>query len=87
MTTGRIAGGNVQKFNPAINQVTTSARSNMHIPYTGTVGSKLYQASPSAEFCGGQRTPTTYQEEDRNTPDLLQAFKQNPYTQSLHSVS
>ena len=88
MTQGRIAGGNVQTFNPSINQVTTSARSEMHIPYTGNVGSRLHQASPSVEFCGGEiRNPTKYLEEDRNTPDLLQAFKQNPYTQSLHSAS
>jgi hypothetical protein len=88
MTQGRIAGGNVQTFNPTINQSTSSYRSNMHTPYTGNVGSTLYQASPSVDLCGGgNRTPTKYHEEDRNTPDLLQAFKQNPYTQSLHSAS
>ena len=88
MTQGRIAGGNVQTFNPAINQTTSSYRSSMHKPYTGNVGSRLHQASPSLELYGGEiRTPTSYQEEDRNTPDLLQAFKQNPYTQSLHSAA
>jgi len=87
MTTGRIAGGNIQSFNPHINQTTTTNRSSMHSSYTGNVGSSLTAVSPSIELYGGIRNPNKYEEPDRNTPDLLTAFKKNPYTQSLHSVA
>jgi hypothetical protein len=87
MTTGRIAGGNIQTFTPTINQVTTSNRSSMHTSYIGNVGSSLTNVSPTMEMYGGIRNPNKYPEPDRNTPDLLDAFKKNPYTQSLHSVA
>lgn len=87
MTTGRIAGGNIQTFSPHINQTYTSNRSSMHTAYTGNVGSSLTMASPSVDLYGGIRNPNQYAEPDRNTPDLLAAFKKNPYTHSLHSVA
>jgi hypothetical protein len=87
MTTGRIAGGNIQSFNPHINQTTSTNRSSMHSSYVGNVGSSLTAVSPSIELYGGIRNPNKYEEPDRNTPDLLTAFKKNPYTQSLHSVA
>jgi hypothetical protein len=87
MTHGRIAGGNIQTFQPSINQVTTSNRSSMHTSYTGGIGSSLTSVSPTMEMYGGIRNPNKYAEPDRNTPDLLDAFKKNPYTQSLHSVA
>jgi len=87
MTTGRIAGGNIQTFSPHINQSYTSNRSSMHTAYTGNVGSSLTMASPSVDLYGGIRNPNKYEEPDRNTPDLLAAFKKNPYTHSLHSVA
>jgi hypothetical protein len=87
MTTGRIAGGNIQSFNPHMNQSSTTNRSGMHTSYTGNVGSSLTAQSPSVELYGGIRNSNKYAEPDRNTPDLLNAFKRNPYTQSLHSVA
>ena len=36
--------------------------------------------------CGITRFKPTYKEDDRNSADLVTAFKNNPYTQSLHSV-
>lgn len=87
MTTGRIAGGNIQTFSPNINQSSTTNRSSMLTSYTGNVGSSLTSISPSVDFYGGIRNTTKYVEPDRNTPDLLSAFKKNPYTHSLHSVA
>lgn len=87
MTTGRIAGGNIQSFNPHMNQCSTTNRSGMHTAYTGNIGSSLTAQSPSVELYGGIRNPNKYAEPDRNTPDLLSAFKRNPYTHSLHSVA
>jgi hypothetical protein len=87
MTTGRIAGGNIQTFQPTINQVTTTNRSLMHTPYTGGMGSSINNVSPSMEIYGGIRNANQYAEPNRNTADLLDAFKKNPYTHSLHSVA
>ena len=87
MTTGRIAGGNIQTFSPNINQSSTTNRSSMLSSYTGNVGSSLTAQSPSVDLYGGIRTTNKYVEPDRNTPDLLSAFKKNPYTHSLHSVA
>ncbi len=84
---GRIAGGNTQTFAPIINQTTTSNRSTMHTSYMGGVnGSTIASVPPSMDRYGGVRNPNKYPEPDRNAPDLLDAFKQNPYTHSLHSV-
>ena len=84
---GRIAGGNTQTFAPIINQTTTSNRSTMHTSYMGGVnGSAIASVPPSMERYGGSRNPNTYPEPERNAPDLLDAFRQNPYTHSLHSV-
>jgi len=87
MTHGRIAGGNMQTFQPTMNQTSTTNRSSMHTPYTGGMGSSIANVSPSMELYGGIRNANKYAEPDRNTSDLLDAFKKNPYTQSLHSVA
>ena len=87
MTHGRIAGGTMQTFQPTINQTSTTNRSSMHTAYTGGMGSSLTNVSPTMELYGGIRNPNKYEEPNRNTPDLLDAFKKNPYTQSLHSVA
>ena len=87
MTHGRIAGGNIQTFNSTINQTTSTNRSLLHTPYTGGMGSSIANVSPSMELYGGIRNANKYAEPDRNTSDLLDAFKKNPYTHSLHSVA
>jgi hypothetical protein len=53
----------------------------------GGMGSSIANVSPSAELYGGIRNANKYAEPDRNTSDLLEAFKKNPYTHSLHSVA
>jgi hypothetical protein len=84
---GRIAGGSMQTFIPIINQTTTSNRSTMHSSYMGGAnGSTIASVPPSLERYGGVRNPNQYPEPDRNAPDLLDAFKQNPYTHSLHTA-
>jgi hypothetical protein len=47
----------------------------------------MAQLPPSVETCGLTNTPTTVEENNRIQPDLLEAFKQNPYTHSLSSVA
>ena len=85
---GRIAGGNIQSFTPIMNQTTTSNRSTMHTSYMGAPNaSTIASIPPSVEHIGGMRNVNKYPEPDRNTPDLLDAFKRNPYTHSLHSIA
>ncbi len=85
---GRIAGGNIKTFAPIINQTTTSNRSSMHTSYMGSMnGSTIASVPPSMEQYGGMRNPNKYPEPNRNEPSLLDAFKKNPYTHSLHSVA
>ncbi len=87
-THGRIAGGNMKTFTPIINQVSTSNRSSMHTSYMGGMnGSAIASIPPSIDHLGGMRNPNKYPEINRNEPSLLEAFKQNPYTHSLHSVA
>jgi hypothetical protein len=78
---GRIAGGNIQMYTPIINQTTTSNRSSTHTSYMG--GMNGGNVMLGVDQYPTTRTPTHYAEPDRNTPDLLSAFKQNPYTHSL----
>ena len=77
----------MQTFQPTMNQTSTTNRSSMHTSYTGGMGSTLTNVSPSMELYGGIRNANKYVEPDRNTGDLLEAFKKNPYTHSLHSVA
>ena len=87
MTNGRTAIGNAHIFQPFINQTTSSNRSDMHTSYVGSAGSSITNVPPSMEQYGGIRNANKYAEPDRMTPDLLDAFKKNPYTHSLHSVA
>jgi hypothetical protein len=80
---GRTAGGNTNMFLGHINQTTSNTK--QHNAYMGTP-TALYSATPTVQL-NETRTPQTYANQNRNTPDILDAFKQNPYTQSLHSVA
>ena len=84
-TTGRIAGGNIQVFTPIINQTTSTNRSAMQTSYTG--GANAANVPMGIEQYGTIRQANKYDEPDRNAPDLLNAFRNNPYTQSLSSVA
>jgi hypothetical protein len=81
---GRIAGGNTQVYSPNINQTTSSNRSSMHSSYIG--GAKGGSVMMGVDQYNDTRNVNKYAEPDRHTPDLLTAFKQNPYTHSLHSA-
>lgn len=87
MTNGRTAIGNIKTFQPFINQTTNNNRSDMHTSYVGSAGSSITNVPPSMEQYGGIRNANIYAEPDRMAPDLLNAFKKNPYTHSLHSVA
>jgi len=85
MTTGRIAGGNSQVYAPIINQTTSSNRSTTHASYIG--GAKGAITPLGIDQFTETRNVHRYTENTRNTPDLLDAFKKNPYTHSLSSVA
>ena len=80
---GRTAIGNSNTFLGHINQTTSNTK--QHNPYIGAP-TAMFSAPPTAQL-NETRAPQAYAFPDRNTPDILDAFKQNPYTQSLHSVA
>lgn len=77
----RIAGGNTNVFNASINQ------RNADRPQVGYTGGPLAISAPPMVNRDEGRTPQRYPYLDRNAPDLLSAFKSNPYTHSLNSVA
>ena len=80
---GRTSMGNTSTFMGHINQTTTNTK--QHNPYIGAPAAQ-FSMPPTAQL-NETRAPQAYVFPDRNTPDILEAFKQNPYTQSLHSVA
>ena len=84
-THGRILVGNMATFAPIINQTTT--KHSLNVQYTGTPGSSITNVPPSVELVGGHRSVIQYEQPQRLEPSLLDAFKNNPYTHSLHSVA
>lgn len=79
---GRTAGGNISTFHAHINQVTAERK---HVAYTG--GASAVYPTPPKVHREETRAAQTYELLDRNNPDLLSAFKENPYTHSLYSVA
>ena len=85
----RINHGNTQQHNPNVN-VTTYRQDCDRENNRMWVPSNMPAGVPSQEFRGSQQTvPCAYPEQsnDRLDPSLLNAFKNNPYTQSLHSCA
>jgi hypothetical protein len=83
--------GGTQMFNQTdnikINKLDTD-RDNNRLWVRGSGSSVTTVASPSIETYGMSQGRQTYNENiqcDRIQPDILTAFKQNPYTQSLQS--
>lgn len=74
-----------QQENIRIGRIDSDRNNNrMYAPSTGP------SIIPSSETFGATKLPQCYEStinNDRITPDILSAFKQNPYTQSLHSVA
>jgi len=88
LSQNRVNQGGTQMFNENINLSVNRSdldRSNnrMWVPSSGNV------VPPSTQTIGQLDQPMSYFEEknnnDRINPDLLKAFKQNPYTHSLNS--
>jgi len=79
---GRIAAGSTNTFNPSINQVTGE---RTHVSYVGG-SSAVYPIGPTLNR-QESRAAQSYAPLDRNNADILTAFKENPYTQSLQSVA
>ena len=48
--------------------------------------SKTVNLGANQNNCGVTRFKPTYKNDDRMTPEMVSAFKNNPYTQSLHSA-
>jgi len=79
---GRTAGGSMATFQPHINQVTNE---RTHVAYTGGA-SAMFPVTPQVHR-HETRGVQSYEILDRTNPDILTAFKENPYTKSLHSVA
>ena len=79
---GRTAAGNINTFQPQINQLTNERE---HVSYTG--GASARYPVPPTVHRHETRAVQSYDILDRNNADILTAFKENPYTKSLHSVA
>lgn len=84
--------GNIAMFNSTENiNIKRPDKTNDQCPWNSgaSAGSGLGGMPPSARQFGKlSKTPQSYQESvycERIQPDILDAFKRNPYTQSLHS--
>jgi hypothetical protein len=67
-----------------INQTTNSMRE--HPINMGVAPSTLYSRPPVVQM-NESRTPQSYQQLERNNPEILDAFRSNPYTHSLMSAA
>jgi hypothetical protein len=86
--------GNMSMFNHNENiNIKRPDKNNEVCPWSGgaSAGSGLGGMPPSANQFGKlSKMPQNYQESincERIQPDILDAFKRNPYTQSLHSYA
>ena len=86
--------GNIPTFNNATNiNIRRADKNNINCPRNAgaSAGSGLGGMPPSASQFGKiSRMPQYYEQSiycERIQPDILDAFKKNPYTQSLHSYA
>lgn len=86
---GRTNGGNMKLLNSNIH-VNTAKRDNDRNNNRMWAPSNMPQKAMSKEFYGKITEPINNNQQnisvDRMSPDLLNAFKENPYTQSLSST-
>jgi hypothetical protein len=78
---GRVPAGNINMFNSTITQ---STKERQHTAYMGMPVVSLLP--PTAQY-NETRQVQTYDTPNRQDPDLLTAFKSNPFTHSLTSVA
>jgi len=81
---GYMPTGNSNLFTGNIQQTTHNMRS--HQTNMGVAPSNYISTPPTARMTE-TRAPQAYETPQRNTADILDAFKANPYTHSLHSVA
>ena len=77
---GQMVQGNMNIPNAEINMRNRMGETKNSRPLTQTSGPKQ---NVGASLMGAQDLRTEYEQVDRNAPDVLQAFKQNPYTHDL----
>jgi hypothetical protein len=81
--------GGMQLFNQEMNLTTIKSDSDRYDGRVNPAYSTLTSLPPSSQTYGAIRSPQYYNECagcDRIQPDILNAFRQNPYTQSLTSA-
>ena len=75
-------------FNNNLNQTANNNKSNLHIPYVQQKNGNMNSSIPNVEHIGKYHyQPYQKESETRLDSNLLKAFKENPYTQSLSSVA
>jgi len=80
--------GNTNMFNNQLNQTANNNKSNLHIPYVQHKNGNMNSSIPNVEHIGKYHyQPYQKESETRLDSNLLKAFKENPYTQSLSSVA
>ena len=79
--------GNTNMFNNSINQSINNNKSLLNTEYTPNINGNLNSSVPSAQTYGKLHVPP-YENKPSNQLDgnLLNAFKNNPYTHSLSTV-
>lgn len=85
----RMAQGGTQIFNPTINLANVKNDSDCFEGRINPAGSRYTGLPPSVQTYGAVQTPQYYNECqmcDRIQPDILDAFKNNPYTFPLTSA-
>jgi hypothetical protein len=78
--------GGTQIFNQQMNMTTIKDDSDRYAGRVNPIGSRLATLSPSVQTLGAISMPQSYDDNfscDRIQPDLLKAFRENPYTHSL----
>ncbi len=80
---GRTAGGNRATFTPIINQATYNSKE--HVSYMGSAA-PVFPVTHVVNRTQN-RPNSSLPNQERNEPDLLRAFKNNPFTHSLHSTA
>jgi hypothetical protein len=81
--------GNTNMFNNQLNTTRVNPRENYNYSNFGMAHSNVGVLDPSnyAEITSHPVQYRDYDDKERINPDLLQAFKNNPYTHSLNSVA
>lgn len=85
----RTNSGNMSLLNSSLNLEIKKSEDDRR-PHHQVAPQNVRRSGVSKENYGiGNRQPISYNQQcnDRINPNLLKAFKQNPYTQSLHSVA